>query len=230
MALDGVFLSLLKKEFACLSGGRVDKIHQPSKEEILISFRTVDGLKKILINTGAGAARVHITGENIENPKTPPMFCMLLRKHLSSGKLVDIRQDGFERILCFDFDSANELGDIVRLTLVCEIMGRRSNLILLDGEERIIDALKRVGQDMSVRPVLPGMKYTLPPKEIRLDFTRCTREEFFEQLEKFPELPVNKGIMKILEGISPVWARECEFIINSGQDMLVENLILRLYL
>ena len=224
MALDGVYLSLLRKEFETLLNGRVEKIHQPSKEEILISFRTPEGVKKLLINTAAGSARVHITNAEIENPKTPPMFCMLLRKHLSSGKLVDIRQDGFERILYFDFDSANELGDIVRLTLAAEIMGRRSNLILLDGEKKIIDSLKRVGQDISVRPVLPGMTYEYPPKETRLRFTHCTKEDFFAELEKYREFPLSKAIMKTLEGISPVWARECEFISAEGDEILTANM------
>ena len=132
MALDGVFLRLVKDQLEPLIGGRVDKIHQPSREEILFTIRTRDGSNRLLFNTGAGAARVHVTKAEIENPKTPPMFCMLMRKHLSSGKLIDIRQDGFERILYFDFDSANEMGDICRFTLAIEIMGRHSKLILIN--------------------------------------------------------------------------------------------------
>ena len=224
MALDGIYLSLLKKEFSCLIGGRVDKIHQPSKEEILIAVRTRDGLKRLIINTGAGSSRVHITNAEIENPKTPPMFCMFLRKHLSSGKLIDIRQDGFERILYFDFDSANEMGDIVRLTLAAEIMGRRSNLILIDGDGKIVDSLKRVGQEMSSRTVLPGAAYTLPPKEERLRLTRCTKDEFFGSLCEYKSQSLSKALMKILEGISPVFARECEFEICGGEEITVENL------
>ena len=131
MALDGIFLHQIKNELTPLIGGRVDKIHQPSREELLVSLRTRDGAYRLLFNTGAGSARVHATRAEIENPKVPPMFCMLMRKQLSSGKLVDIRQDGLERILYFDFDSSNELGDICRLTLAIEIMGRHSNLILI---------------------------------------------------------------------------------------------------
>lgn len=222
MALDGMYLSRLKEEFKPLIGGRVDKIHQPSREEILIALRTRDqGVKRLLINTGAGSARVHITDIQIENPKAPPMFCMLLRKHLSSGKLADIRQDGFERILYFDFDASNEMGDTVRLTLAVEIMGRRSNLILIS-DGKIIDSIKRVGQEMSsVRMVLPGMSYTLPPKDERESLLDCSQEEFFAVLEKFPNQLLSKAIMKGFEGISPVFAGECEFVCTNGGEVTV---------
>lgn len=225
MALDGIYLSKLKEEFAPLIGGRVDKIHQPSREEILIALRTREnGVKRLIINTGAGSARVHITDAKIENPKAPPMFCMLLRKHLSSGKLADIRQEGFERILYFDFDAANEMGDTVRLTLAAEIMGRRSNLILISGG-KIIDSIKRVGQDMSsVRPILPGMSYSLPPKDIRENILECSEEEFFSALEKNPNAGISKGIMKGFEGISPVFAGECEYICTNGGEMFVKDM------
>lgn len=222
MALDGVFLRLVKNELSSLIGGRVDKIYQPSREELLFGIRTREGNFKLLFNTGAGAARVHVTKVEIENPKVPPMFCMFMRKHLVSGKLLDIRQDGFERILYFDFDSANEMGDICRLTLAMEIMGRHSNLILINSEGRIIDSIKRVGHDMSaVRMVLPGMTYTLPPKEDRLSLLDNKAEEICEEIKKYPSLKLPKAIMKSIEGISPVFAREAEFYASKGQDVAV---------
>ncbi|MGN0594433.1 MAG: NFACT family protein [Hominimerdicola sp.] len=225
MALDGIYLSLIRKELLPLIDGRVDKIHQPSREEISMSIRTREGLKKIIFNTGAGTARVHITEAEIENPKTPPMFCMFLRKHLSSGKLCDIRQDGFERILYFDFDASNEMGDIVRLTLAMEIMGRRSNLILINSDGKIVDSIKRVGQDMSsVRMVLPGMTYTLPPKEERLNFFECSKEDFSDKLNEFKALGLSKALMKVFEGISPVFAREAEFFTFHGREKAVEDM------
>ena len=111
---------------------------------------------------------MHITENSVDNPQTPPMFCMLLRKRLGSGKLTDIRQDGLERILFLDFECVNELGDMVTVTLACEIMGRCSNLIIIcDG--KVVDSIKRVDEDMSrERLVLPGMKYTMPPRDDRL--------------------------------------------------------------
>ena len=132
MALDGAFLYKVKKELEFLIGSRVDKIYQPSREQMIISLRYKGGSSRILVSVSADSARVHITKNDIDNPAVPPMFCMLMRKHLGSARLLDIRQDGFERILFFDFEGIDELGDIVRLTLACEIMGKHSNMILIN--------------------------------------------------------------------------------------------------
>ena len=123
MALDGAFLYAVKNELQELIGGRVEKIYQPSREEIVISIRK----KKLYISVNAGSARVHITQKQPDNPQVPPMFCMLLRKRIGNGRLIAIRQDGLERILFLDFECVNELGDITTITLACEIMGRCSN-------------------------------------------------------------------------------------------------------
>ena len=226
MALDGVFLNLIKKELeSVLLDGRVDKIHQPSKEEILFTIRTREGAYKLIFNTSAGTARVHITNSQIENPKTPPMFCMLMRKHLSGGKLISVRQDGFERILYFDFDSANEMGDICRFTLAVEIMGRRSNLILINSDGRIVDSIKRVGQDMSsVRMVLPGITYQVPPKDKRLSMFDFTADEFKSSLNDYSKQIFSKALIRILEGISPVFAREVEFFALRGGEKICSEL------
>lgn len=225
MALDGVFLRQVKNELLPLIGGRVDKIHQPSREELLITLRTRDGAYRLLFNTGAGTARVHATKADIDNPKVPPMFCMLMRKQLSSGKLVNIRQDGFERILYFDFDSSNELGDICRLTLAIEIMGRHSNLILIDGDGKIIDSIKRVGQDMSqVRLVLPGMTYTFPPKEPRASLTENTPESIVSKVKEQGSVKLPKALINVIEGISPVFAREAEFYTGRGRELVVSDM------
>ena len=224
MALDGIYLSLLKKEFETLIGARVDKIHQPSREELLIGLRTREGGKKLLINAGSGSARIHLTTQEIENPKTPPMLCMLLRKHLSSGRLIDIRQDGFERILFLDFESTDELGDRADLTLVVEIMGRCSNVILVSGEGRIIDSIHRVNPDGSARPVLPGMKYEAPPREQRLNIFDAPREELEHKLKEFPKAELSKTLLKVCEGISPIFARECADIALHGGDAPIEDM------
>ena len=224
MALDGVFLSEIRKELLPLIGGRVDKIHQPSKGELLIAVRTFDGIKKLLINTVAGTARLHLTTAEIENPKQPPMFCMLMRKHLSSAKLVDIRQPAFERVIMLDFDASNELGDIVRLTVTVELMGRRANLMLTDADGKIIDSIKRISSETSETPVLPGVKYTLPESDDRLSLTECGREEFEEKLSEFPKLELSKGIMKTLQGISPVFARECAFFVSHSAEVIVGDM------
>lgn len=222
MALDGAFLYALKNELTPLIGGRVEKVHQPSREEIIISLRTKQGGKKLYISANAGSARIHITEKNVDNPQTPPMFCMLLRKHLSYGKLIGIRQDGLERILFVDFECINELGDMVTVTLACEIMGRCSNIIIINHEGRIIDSIKRVDEEMSrERIVLPGMMYALPPRKRRLNFLKCKPEEIDFALKQCPPAELSKSLIRIFEGISPILAREWTFF--AGRGVHIEN-------
>lgn len=217
MALDGAFLCAVKKELLPLVGGRVEKIHQPSREEIIISIRTRQGSKKIFISANAGSARVHITENPVDNPQTPPMFCMLLRKHLGSGKLIDVRQDGLERILFLDFECVNELGDVVTVTLACEIMGRCSNLIIINHEGKILDSIKRVDEEMSrERMVLPGMRYTLPPRSERLNFLTCGSEQIAKAVKNSAPAELSKALIRSFEGISPVLAREWTFFAGRG--------------
>lgn len=218
MALDGAFLCAVKNELLALVGGRVEKIHQPSREEIIISMRTRQGGRKIYISANAGSARVHITENTVDNPQTPPMFCMLLRKHIGSGKLIDVRQDGLERILFLDFECVNELGDVVTITLACEIMGRCSNLIILSQEGKIIDSIKRVDEEMSrERMVLPGMRYTLPPRSERLNFLYAEPEQISAAVKALDKAELSKALIKVLEGVSPVLVREWAFFAGRGQ-------------
>lgn len=220
MALDGAFLYAVKNELQPLIGGRIEKIHQPSREEVIISIRTREGSKKLFISANAGSARVHITARQVDNPQTPPMFCMLLRKRLGSGKLIAVRQDGLERILFLDFECVNELGDIVTVTLACEIMGRCSNLIIIDHEGRVVDSIKRVDEEMSrERIVLPGMRYTLPPRDDRLCFLTAEPEEIVSRLREVPPAELSKGLIRVFEGISPVLAREWTFFAGRGAEL-----------
>ena len=154
MSLDGAFLSLVRTELLSrnLIGSRVDKIHQPARDELLISLRTVSGGVRIALSANPSAARVCITEAAADNPKSPPMFCMLMRKHLSGGRLLAIEQDGLERVLSFDFECVNEIGDIVHNRLSVELLGRCSNIILLtekEGQLRVVDSIKRIGDDVS---------------------------------------------------------------------------------
>ncbi len=220
MALDGVYLSLLKKEMAGLVGARVDKIHQPSRDNLIISFRMLsEGTKKVLFSANAGTARVHLSHSELENPKTPPMFCMLLRKHLGSAKLIDIRQDGFERILNFDFEATDEFGDRVVLTLAAEIMGRCSNVVLINQDGRVIDSIKRVSEDMSsVRLVLPGIAYSLPPREERISLFDIDKDALEAGMRGSLQKDPSKTLVKLIEGISPVFAREAVFYALRGDE------------
>ena len=227
MALDGAFLYTIKRELSVLIGGRVDKIHQPSREQIIISLRANSGSYKLLMSANASDARVHITKSETENPKAPPMFCMLMRKHLNNGRLLNIRQDGLERILYFDFEAMNEIGDMVSVTVACEIMGRCSNIILINGENKIIDSIKRVDEEMSrERLVLPGMTYTYPPRGDRLNLLTASREEMLAGIKSQKNAELSKCLIKTFEGISPIFARECAFYASKREitkDELDEN-------
>lgn len=216
MALDGAFLYAVKNELQELIGGRVEKIYQPSREEIVISIRK----KKLYISANASSARVHITQKQPDNPQTPPMFCMLLRKKIGSGRLIEIRQDGLERILFFDFECVNELGDLVKITLACEIMGRCSNLIIISDDGKIIDSIKRVDEEMSrERIVLPGMRYTLPPRDDRLNFLTADPETIVTKLRETNSAELSKALIRVFEGISPILAREWTFFAGRGNHL-----------
>ncbi len=212
MSLDGALLHCVKEELKDLIGARVDRIYQPSREEIVLTLRQLGGAdksrKSLLFSANGGSARVSLTGAEFENPQSPPMFCMLLRKHLGGGRLVDIRQDGLERILYFDFECVNEIGDIVTNTLISEIMGRHSNIIVVrDG--RVIDSIKRVTDEISsVRRVLPNIVYETPPRAERLNLLEVTPGEVLRALNGRTDR-LAKAMPDILEGISPIFAREC---------------------
>ena len=220
MALDGAFLYAVKNELTPLIGGRVEKVHQPSREEIVIGIRTRHGSKKLYISANAGSSRIHVTEAAVDNPQTPPMFCMLMRKHLGSGKLIGIRQDGLERILFLDFECVNELGDVVTVTLACEIMGRCSNLVMIGNDGRVIDSIKRVDEEMSrERMVLPGMKYTLPPRGDRLNFLTAEPDDIISELRKTSPAELSKALIRVFEGVSPILVREWTYFAGRGMHL-----------
>ena len=222
--MDGAFLHIVRNELMPLVGSRVDKVYQPSREEIVISLRTPrDGAKKLILSANSVSARVNITTAAFENPSQPPMLCMLLRKHLGSGRLMDIRQDGLERIICFDFECTNEIGDIVTNTLIAEIMGRHSNIILVrDG--RVIDSVKRITDDISsVRRILPNIEYEAPPREERLCLPDCSAEDVLSAIEGSPER-LAKKLTSVLEGVSPIFTRECAYYAAKDVDAVCAEL------
>ncbi len=214
MSLDGAYLNLIKQELTAkgLIGSRVDKIHQPAHDELIITFRGFKGGVRVAMSANPSAARVCITEGIADNPQSPPMFCMLLRKHLSGGRLLDISQEGLERVLSFSFECVNEIGDIVHNRLSVELLGRCSNIILLtekEGQLRVVDSIKRIGDDVSaVRRILPGILYGPPPKEDRLDFRLCSTDEAAKRLLQFPEQKLEKCLIKTFEGVSPILCRE----------------------
>lgn len=233
MSLDGAFLHCVKEELSALVGARVDKIYQPSREEVIVSLRMLGGedrsAKRVLFSAGGTAARVHLlssNGRDYENPSVPPLFCMILRKHLSGGKLVAIRQDGLERVLFFDFECVNEIGDKVLNTLTSEILGRYSNVILMrDG--RVVDSIKRItdGGDESFtgRRILPNIPYEAPPRAERFSILDADISEITGSLfcGEYDNQRLAKALPTILEGIAPIFARECAFYAANDVDAVV---------
>ena len=216
MALDGVTLAHLVNELAPqLIGARIDKIFQPEKDEVYFLLRH-QGTKRLLMNSSATAPRFHLTEENKKNPPFPPMFCMILRKHLEGGRLLSIRQSELERVVSFDIQNYNERGDLVTLQLHLEIMGKHSNLILVDpATNTILDGLKRYTHSVSrYREVLPGRAYLAPPSQGKLPPTsnekRWRQALFEEKLDR----PVSAVLLARLAGISPELARE--IVIQAG--------------
>ena len=167
MAFDAAMLHAVVHEINTLGGGgRIEKIYQPEKEEILIQMRTLAGGKRLLINCSSSNPRICFSTTQKENPPNAPMFCMLLRKHLMGGLLTKITQCDFERVAILEFNTRDEMGYECKKYLIAEIMGKYSNLIFADGDMKIISAFKIIDfSTSSLRQVLPGMKYELPPPQ-----------------------------------------------------------------
>lgn len=213
MPLDAIALRAQVNELQDLTGYKIDKIQQPERDMIVLVLRSAGGAKRLLISANSANPRINLTESRFENPPSPPMFCMLLRKHLSGGKVTAVRQLGFERIIDIEIESYTELGDLTPKHLLCEIMGRNSNLIFLDGEMKIIDSVKHVDLTVSsVRNVLPGLKYIMPPDTGRLDPMVTFADGFFKVLEAAEDgVPADRAITSGVGGISPLIARECVF-------------------
>lgn len=227
MALDGVFLRHIKRELEeKLLGARVDKIYQPNRDELTVAFRTREAAYRVLFSARADSARVHFTAAQLENPKQPPMLCMLLRKRLSGAKLTAIVQPDLERVLHFEFDAINELGDHVTLTLTSEIMGRYSNIILTGEDGKIIDALKRVDAEMSSqRLVLPGVTYRLPPPQEKRSVLEASSQEVTSALKALPgDMELSKALLSVLQGVSPVVCREIAHRAGRGAELTVKTM------
>ncbi len=214
MAFDGAYLYAIRQEIEPLTGARADKICQPSKDEIVLHLRGYAGMSKLLISTAGDSARIHLTENSIENPAAPPMFCMLLRKHLGGGRLIAVRQDGLERILFLDFDCTNEMGDKVQLTLACEVMGRYSNCILIGADGKAIDSLKRNADVTRERVLLPGFPYEMPHRARRLNFLEAEDNTIISALLLAPDQRLDKAIVEVFEGVSPLLAREWAYYVS----------------
>ena len=209
MAFDGIVVADLVHEFRNeLIGGRIAKIAQPETDELLLTIKTNDGQRRLLISADASLPLIYLTDANKPAPMTAPNFCMLLRKHIGGGRIVDIRQPKLERIIHFTIEHLDELGDLCRKELIVEIMGKHSNIIFCTSDGKIIDSIKHVSAQMSsVREVLPGREYFIPDTMHKADPLTIDADTFTGLLKEKP-MPVSKAVYTSFTGISPVTAEE----------------------
>lgn len=227
MPLDALCLSGLVHELkTALSGGKIDKIHQPGRYEVVMAVRTPKGNVKLLLSASPNHPRAQLTELTRENPDTPPMFCMLLRKHLTGARILEIVQPPMERLIEFRMEALDELGDRVERRIVLEVMGRHANLILLDGDGRIVDCLRRVEGDMSGnRHVLPGLFYRMPPAVEKRNPEALTREEWIELLSQpAGDMRVEHWLLDTFGGWSPLICRELAYRGGGATDITFEEL------
>ena len=227
MPLDALCLTAVAGEVrAAVQGGKIDKIYQPTRDEVVLYIRGPAGNVRLLLSANPGHPRAHLTERNRENPEQPPIFCMLLRKHLQGARILELNQPPLERILDFRLETLDELGDRVERRLVLEAMGRSANLLLLDGEGRIVDCTRRVDGDLArgQRQLLPGLFYRQPPAVDKLNPFTLSPEELRLVLSN----PLGKAWDKLLldsfTGLSPLVARELAFRAGDDSEKLAAEL------
>ena len=224
MAFDAFFLSAVMEEIQTRTAdARVDKIHQPSRDTVILQLKCREGREKLLFALNPTAPRLHLTNASPENPPEPPMFCMLLRKHLSGARLMEMRQIPMERCAFFTFDCIDEMGDHVKKTLVAELMGRTCNLYLLSPEGRIIDCLRRIGLDeSSKRAALPGLMYQLPEPITKENPKDCGFDEFMTMLTAPGADVLAERLMDTFGGLSPLVCREASLFAAGSVDARID--------
>lgn len=225
MAFDATFLSAVLEEVREKAiGARIEKIHQPSRDTLILHLRCRDSREKLLFAANPTAPRLHFTSASPENPAEPPMFCMLLRKHLSGARLAEICQPPMERMASFTFDCTDEMGFPVQKRLVAELMGRTCNLYLIGPDGRILDCLRRIGLDESTRrAALPGLNYQMPEPVEKADFHGLTEEDYGKLLRGAGADLLADRLMDTLGGLSPLVCREAALFAAGETDARLEG-------
>lgn len=203
MAFDGAFLYKVLAELKTAVDCHIDKIYQPSRDELVFLLRKKGFQKRLLINAKPGFSRVQFTENKYENPAVPPMFCMLLRKYLSAARLMDVLQPALERVAIFVFSTTNEMGDIAEIRLVCELIGNKTNVILVNNDGKIIDALRHSDVETAERLILPGAKYHLPAKPEKLNPITTPVNDILKSTNQ-------NSLLSVVDGFSPLICREIE--------------------
>ena len=227
MPLDAITVTALRRElWEKLEGAKIDKVQQPERDMLILSLRGKTGNFRLLLAAGVGNARVHITRESMENPAEPPMFCMLLRKHLVGARIAALEQPDHERMLVFHLDTRDEMGDLSLKQLVVEMIGRSSNIILLGSDGRIMDCMRRMDfAGDSLRRLLPGMIYRLPPKQDKTDFFSSDadlRRQLTDRADR--TVPPEKWLLDSFSGLSPLVCRELSYRCGGSYDTLPQQL------
>lgn len=223
MPLDAICIEALSRELGPqLLGAKIDKVQQPERDMLLLSLRGPSGNTRLLIAAGTGNARVHATKASYENPAEPPMFCMLLRKHLVGGRVLALTQPGRERMLVFDLETHNELGDAVCKQLIVEMIGRSSNVILVGEDGRIVDCIRRVDfAGDALRRMLPGMLYRFPPQQNKPSFFETPSETRTAMTrEADASVPADKWLLSLFSGLSPLVCRELSYRCGGDYELL----------
>lgn len=217
MAFDGITIANIVSELnRTIVGGKINKIAQPEADELMITVKNNRTQYRLFLSASASLPLIYLTGENKQGPLTAPNFCMLLRKHIGSARILSVTQPGLERILIFELEHLNELGDICRKKLIVEIMGKHSNIIFCQEDDTIIDSVKHISANMSsVREVLPGRTWFIPHTQDKMDPLSMSREAFTETVFG-KNLPVFKAVYTSLTGFSPLIAEE--LCVRSGID------------
>ena len=225
MAFDAAMLNCIMNEIYALGECKVEKVYQPAGDEIVLLMHSRERNFRLLINAGSGCPRINVTETQAENPQKAPMLCMLLRKHLGGAKMTNVRCYGFERACELEFDAYDEMGFKSKKYLICEIMGKYSNIILTDANKKILALLKSVDFSVSMqRQLLVGMTYELPPKQDKIDTSELTNEMFLSTFEMSPKsMRVDKFITTYFSGIAISTARQVAYKCTGTVDGLLEN-------
>ena len=224
MPLDAILLRGLTDELRKSAvGAKIDRVQQPEKEMLLLTLHTNEGGRKMLLSAAVSGARVHFTSQSYENPAEPPMFCMLLRKHLSGARIRAIEQPELERLLLIRLAARDEMGDESEKTLAVELIGRSANIVLVGADGRIIDCLRRMEYGGEGRGMLPGMIYRMPPKQNKTPFFGCTDEELAAVLGGFSGGELDRELLNRFSGLSPLICRELAYRSRGDLGLLAEN-------
>ena len=226
MPMDGLTVGFAARELdRLLAGGRIDRVMQPEKDAVVLLIRSEGENRRLLLCASPNHARCHLTEQNYSNPLEPPALCMLLRKQLTGGRVLSVRQIGGDRVVHVDMEVISEMGDRVLRRLVLEMMGRHSNLMLLDENGRILDAARHVNGEMSrVRQVLPGLTYEAPPSQNKLNPETVTGEELEKRMAGLGDRDFARALAEQVAGLSRIAAEEAAFRILSGGERWPENL------